>query len=67
MDRETETALRPPSELIVPTDDADVGVTGVSGTGAIPDGARPLGGTSCTCKFNGWFDFDGGGRTKMSV
>jgi hypothetical protein len=25
------------------------------------------GGTSWTCRFSGWFDLDGGGRTMMNV
>ena len=29
--------------------------------------ARKAAGTSCTCRFNGWFDLDGGGRTTMNV
>lgn len=28
-------------------------------------GARPVGGTSCTWRFSGWFDLDGGGLTTM--
>lgn len=30
-------------------------------------GVRVFGGTSCTWRFRGWFDFAGGGRTMINV
>lgn len=32
----------------------------------VPAGVRPVGGTSCTWRFRGWLDFDGGGLTTMN-
>ena len=29
--------------------------------------SRELGGTSCTWRLSGWFDFEGGGRTTMNA
>ena len=31
----------------------------------VPAGVRPVGGTSCTWRFRGWLDLEGGGLTTM--
>ena len=47
---------------------AEVGVVASAPlVGTTPLGGFALGGTSWTCKFSGWLDFDGGGRTKIKV
>lgn len=44
---------------------AEVGENGVPSE--MPVGGLALGGTSCTWRFRGWFDLDGGGRTNTNV
>jgi len=53
-----------PLEPLLAVEFADVGVVAVPVT---PEGGFAFGGTSCTCRFRGWFDFDGGGLTKINV
>ena len=69
-DRLEVVRVRGLSSTLDPVPGSPVGVS--DGKEPAPDekevrgrGAREVGGTSCTCRFSGWFDLEGGGRTTM--